>query len=138
MQSAVHGMDNRVVEDALTEKCGAYLGVALLPPSVTDGGLRRLDQVGFGAVRFNFVKHLRQTASIEEILDLARRVADIGWHLQIHMDGARIEAMGPALERSPVPVVIDHIGRIDAGPGLQQAAFQHLLRLLRHEEGVLE
>ena len=31
VQSATHGMDNRVVEDALVAKGGAYLGVALLP-----------------------------------------------------------------------------------------------------------
>jgi 2-pyrone-4,6-dicarboxylate lactonase len=37
VQSAVHGMDNRVLEGALAEKRGAYLGVALLPPSVADG-----------------------------------------------------------------------------------------------------
>jgi len=39
--------------------------------------------------------------------------------------------MGPLLARSPVPVVIDHIGRVDAGQGLDQAPFQHLLRLMQ-------
>jgi 2-pyrone-4,6-dicarboxylate lactonase len=133
VQSAVHGMDNRVVEDALAEKRGAYLGVALLPPSVADDELRRLDRLGFRGVRFNFIKHLHQAASIEQVLGLAPRLADIGWHLQIHMEASLIEAMAPALERSPVPVVIDHIGRVDAGLGLQQAAFQHLLRLLQQD-----
>jgi 2-pyrone-4,6-dicarboxylate lactonase len=121
VQSAVHGTDNRVVEDALTEKRGAYLGVALLPLSVAGSELRRLDHVGLRGVRFNFIKHLHQTASIDQILDLAPRLADIGWHLQIHMEGSMIEAMGSALQRSPIPVVIDHIGRIDAGLGLRQA-----------------
>jgi hypothetical protein len=64
-------------------------------------------------------------------LDLAPRLADISWHLQIHMEGSLIEVMGPALER--VPVVIDHIGRIDAGLGLRQAACQHLLHLPEHD-----
>ena len=82
VQSAAHGIDNRVVEDALTEKRGAHLGVALLPPGVADSELRRLDHVGFRGVHFNFIKHLQQTASIDQILDLAPR-ADIGWLLQI-------------------------------------------------------
>jgi 2-pyrone-4,6-dicarboxylate lactonase len=133
VQSAVHGMDNRVVEDALAARGGAYLGVALLPVSVADAELRRLDQVGFRGVRFNFVKHLHQSASIEQVLDLAFRLADIGWHLQIHVESSLIEAMVVALARSPVPVVIDHMGRVDAELGLQQAAFQHLLRLLQHD-----
>jgi 2-pyrone-4,6-dicarboxylate lactonase len=131
VQSAVHGMDNRAVEDALAEKRGAYLRVAQSPAQIANGELRRLDRVGFRGVRFNFMKHLHQTAPIEQVLELAPRLADIGWPAQIHMEGSLIEAMAPALERSPVPVVIDHIGRVDAALGLQQAAFQHVLRLLQ-------
>src|SRR5258707_15706146 len=36
VQSAVHGTDNRAVEDALAAKKGAYLGVALLPVNIDD------------------------------------------------------------------------------------------------------
>jgi hypothetical protein len=35
-------------------------------------------------------------------------------HLQIHLEGKMIEALASALKRSPVPVVIDHMARIDA------------------------
>jgi 2-pyrone-4,6-dicarboxylate lactonase len=89
--------------------------------------------LGFRGVRFNFMKHLNQAASIEQVLGLTPRLVDIGWHLQIHMEASLIEAMAPALERSPVPVVIDHIGRVDAGLGLRQPAFRHLQRLLQHD-----
>jgi 2-pyrone-4,6-dicarboxylate lactonase len=44
------------------------------------------------------------------------------------MEGSLVETMAPVLKHSPGPVVIDHIGRVDAGLGLQQAAFQHLLQ----------
>jgi 2-pyrone-4,6-dicarboxylate lactonase len=132
VQSAVHGMDNRVVEDALAAKRDIYLGVALLPATVEDAELRCLDRAGFRGVRFNFIKHLPRSASIDQVLDLTSRLADIGWHLQIHMESALIESMAPALERSLVPVVIDHMGRVDAGLGLEQAAFQRLLRLLQN------
>ncbi len=130
VQSAVHGMDNRVVEDALAAKGGAYLGIALLPVGVEGAELRRLDRLGFRGVRFNFMQHLHRAASIEEVMTLAPRLAEIGWHLQIHMEGALIESMAPQLARSPVPVVIDHIGRVDAGAGLEQAPFRRLLRLM--------
>ena len=131
VQSAVHGTDNRVVEDALLAKGGSYLGIALLPVTVADAELRRLDRLGFRGVRFNFMKHLHQAASIEEVIGLGSRLADVGWHLQIHMESTLIEAMTPILKRSPVPVVIDHIGRVDAGLGLEQAPFQSLRRLMR-------
>jgi 2-pyrone-4,6-dicarboxylate lactonase len=130
VQSAVHGMDNRVVEDALAATGGNYVGVALLPPAVEMSELRRLDGLGFRAVRYNFMQHLHQSASIEQVMGLTPRLADVGWHLQIHMDGMLIPEMAPVLARSPVPVVIDHIGRVDAGLGLEQAPFQSLLRLM--------
>ncbi len=133
VQSAVHGMDNRVVEDALAATGGRYLGIALLPPDVADAELRRLDGLGFRGVRFNFMRHLHQTASIEQVMALTTRLAEVGWHLQIHMDGSYIADIAPALVRSPVPVVVDHIGRIDAGQGLEQAPFQALLHLMDND-----
>jgi 2-pyrone-4,6-dicarboxylate lactonase len=131
VQSAVHGMDNRAVEDALAAKNGKYLGVALLAATTDKAELRRLDRAGFRGVRFNFMNHLPESASIEEVVAFARRLAEVGWHLQIHTDSSRLSDMAPVLEGSPVPVVIDHIGRIDARLGLQQAPFQRLLRLMQ-------
>jgi 2-pyrone-4,6-dicarboxylate lactonase len=52
----------------------------------------------------------------------------------VHMEGALLADMGSKLARSPVPVVIDHIGRVDAGLGLDQPAFQALLALMRDEK----
>ena len=130
VQSAVHGMDNRVVEDALATTGSRYVGVALLPPTVEMSELRRLDGLGFRAVRYNFMPHLHQSASIEQVVGLTPRLAEIGWHLQIHLDGSLMADMTPVLARSPVPVVIDHVGRVDAALGLEQASFQALLRLM--------
>ena len=69
----------------------------------------------------------RSTRSIA----FGERLADIGWHLQIHMAAERIGELAPALKRSPVPVVIDHMGRIDASRGLEQEPFRNLLSLMQ-------
>ncbi|RZJ00892.1 MAG: amidohydrolase, partial [Rubrivivax sp.] len=58
VQSAVHGTDNSAAEDAIAHGGGRYLGVALVPLSVTDAELARLAAAGFRGVRFNFMKHL--------------------------------------------------------------------------------
>ena len=131
VQAGCHGFDNSVVADALAAKGGAYVGVALLRPDVKDADLKALDAQGFRGVRFNFMKHLAQSASIDEAIALAPRLADLGWHLQMHMESALIEPMSPALKRSPVPVVIDHMGRVDASLGMDQPEFRALLDLLR-------
>ena len=69
-------------------------------------------------------------APIDEVVAFGKRLADIGWHLQIHMAAELIGELTPALKRSPVPVVIDHMGRVDASKGLDQEPFKNLLRLL--------
>jgi len=71
-------------------------------------------------------------APIEQVMGLAKTLANLGWHLQIHMESSLIGAMTPALERAPVPIVIDHMGRIDASKGLDQPDFADLLSLLRN------
>ena len=75
--------------------------------------------------------HLGKGAPIDDVITFAKRLADIGWHLQIHMAAERIGELAPALERSPVPVVIDHMGRIDASRGLEQEPFRNLLSLMQ-------
>ncbi|CAN0406768.1 unnamed protein product, partial [Phaeothamnion confervicola] len=130
VQSAAHGTDNRAAEDALAAKPGTYLGVALLPVTVTDDELRRLGGLGFRGVRFNFMPHLKPTASIDDVLAFAPRLAAFGWHLQIHMDPSLIGEMAPKLKQSRAPVVIDHVGRIDARLGLEQPAFHNLLAMM--------
>src|SRR5882724_1321946 len=117
VQSTCHGFDNR--------------GVALLPPTVDDAELERLDALGFCGVRFNFMTHLGRGAGIEEAIALSERLAKLGWHLQVHFEGALIDELAPWLERSAVPVVIDHMGRVDASLGLDQPAFRRLLDLMR-------
>ena len=131
VQSTCHGFDNRVVADAIAAKNGDYCGVALLPPTVEDSELKRLDALGFCGVRFNFMTHLGRGAGIEEAIALSKRLAKLGWHLQVHFEASLIEELAPWLKRSAVPVVIDHMGRVDASLGLDQPAFRRLLDLIR-------
>jgi 2-pyrone-4,6-dicarboxylate lactonase len=133
VQSAAHGFDNSASADLIAARKNDYVGVALLPTSVTTGELKKLNGQGFRGVRFNYMKHLGEGAPIDQVMLLAKKLAHIGWHLQIHMDSSLIGEMAPALEKSPVPVVIDHMGRVDASLGLQQPAFSHLVSLLKNK-----
>lgn len=132
VQSTVHGLDNRVVEDAIAAGGGRYLGVALVAFDVSDAELQRLASAGFRGVRFNFMKHLRGGATPEQVLALTPRLAAFGLHLQVHFESALVHSLAPLLVQSAVPVMIDHMGRVDARQGLQGEDFRALCALLRH------
>lgn len=129
VQSACHGFDNSAVEDAIAAGGGNYLGVALAPSDVADGELSRLAGAGFRAVRFNFMRHLAGTP-IEDVLALTPRLAAVGMHLQVHFESSLVHTVGQRLQASAVPVVIDHMGRVDARLGAEHADFQGLQELL--------
>lgn len=133
VQSGCHGFDNAATADAIASRPGRYLGVALLPLDVSDEEIRRHDALGFRGVRFNYMAHLAPGAPPEALPALGARLAEHGWHLQIHMESGLIEPMAPHLAACPCPVVIDHMGRIDASKGLDQAPFMALLRLLENQ-----
>jgi 2-pyrone-4,6-dicarboxylate lactonase len=133
VQAGCHGFDNRAAEDAVASRPGQYRGIALLRPSVPDAELQRLDAAGFRGVRFNYSRHLGAGTLISDVMALAARLVPLGWHLQIHGDPDLVSELGPSLQRAPVPVVIDHIGRIDASLGLEHPYFRSLLALMRHQ-----
>lgn len=130
VQSVVHGFDNRVVEDTIRAGAGRYLGVALVSADVADAELRRLAESGFRAVRFHFMKHIGGGPQIDEVLALTPRLAAAGLHLQVHFDSALVHTVGQRLVESAVPVVIDHMGRVDATLSVGHADVQALMRLL--------
>lgn len=132
VQSAVHGFDNAVTEDAIAHGGGRYLGVALVPLNVNDEELHRLARVGFRGVRFNFMKHLAPAGGIDEIVAFTRRLAPIGLHLQVHFESELIHRLAGPLAQSAVPVVIDHMGRVDASLGIEHADFAALRQLMRN------
>lgn len=129
VQSACHGFDNSAVADAIAAGQGNYLGVALAPVDVSDSELARLAAQGFRAVRFNFMRHLAG-APVEDVLALTPRLAAAGMHLQVHFESSLVHSVGAQLQASAVPVVIDHMGRVDARLGAAHEDFHALLELL--------
>lgn len=132
VQSIVHGNDNTVVEDAIDAGGGNYLGVALADINVSDAELKRLATKGFRALRFHFMKHIAGGYDVNDVLKLTPRMADVGLHLQVHFESELVHTVGKALLKSEVPVVVDHMGRVDATLGENHADFQALMKMLDH------
>lgn len=132
VQSLVHGLDNRVVEDTIAAGGGRYLGVALVRPDVDDAELARLAAAGMRGVRFHFSSQLGSQHTPEQVAQLTPRLAPHGLHLQLHFEPHWLHAIGDLVANAPVPVVIDHMGRVDARLGPGHVDVRALMALLRH------
>jgi hypothetical protein len=106
-----------------------WRGTAILDPSTTRHELEALAREGFVGVRLPFI-------SMKELPDLSSfdyrkflyRLADMDWHVHLHLDGPRIPQVLPHLERSGVKIVIDHIGRPDPVLRERCAGFEAVTR----------
>lgn len=129
VQSIAHGFDNSAAADLIAANAKSYRGVVLVPASTGMKELKRLHGQGFRGVRFHYMGG--RGDAIDDVLKMATRLAEIGWHLQIHTD--RIAELSSALARSPVPVVIDHMGRVDASKGIDHPGFRAVLAFMRNK-----
>ena len=132
VHASCHGSDMRVTLDAIARSGGAVRGVAVADPGVTDADLAALDAGGIRGVRFNFVKHLGGMPDMAFFDRVLAQVEPLGWHVVLHLDAEDVVELAPRIARIRVPFVIDHMGRVKAKNGLDQAPFRRLLELMRN------
>jgi 2-pyrone-4,6-dicarboxylate lactonase len=131
VHASCHGTEMDVTLDAIASSEGRYRGVACVEDRVTDRELERLHAGGIRGIRFNFVKHLGGVPDLGVFYRLLARIKPLGWHVVLHFDADDIVSQRELLGRIDVPFIIDHMGRVKAADGLEQAPFQSLLALYR-------
>ena len=132
VQPSVYGTDNSAIEEALAQSDIALRAVAVVAPDIADRELERLHELGFRGIRINTASWT-QGLRLSDARRLAERIRHMGWHLQFYANFREQPEVEEILASLPVPVVIDHFGRIRASEGLDAPAFQAVLRLLRRD-----
>ncbi|MBR0666155.1 amidohydrolase family protein [Roseomonas hellenica] len=132
VHASCHGSDMRVTLDGIARSGGRMRGVAVVDPGVTDTELAALDAGGIRGVRFNFVKHLGGMPDMMCFERVLAQVEPLGWHVVLHLDAEDVVELAPRIARIRIPFVIDHMGRVQAKKGLEQAPFRQLLELMRN------
>ena len=134
VNATLHGFDNRVVTDAIAQSDGKYRGVANINNSMSDAELLSLDKAGIRGCRFAFLKRLGGVGDMNAFKRLVDRAAGIGWHVDVYLEPGTIREFTPILNALPTTYVIDHMGTIGAGKGLDDPEFKALLTLQKNDE----
>lgn len=134
VQASCHGTDNAAMLDALRAGGGAYRGVANVSADIAPAALEELHEAGVRGVRFNFVKRLKASQPIADRRAIIEKIAPLGWHVVIYMEPDDLPGIRDFLAEIPLPVVIDHMGRLPVEDGVGSAAFGRLAALLENEK----
>ena len=132
---STYGTDNACTLEALDQLGERARGVAVVDAAVDGAELARLAARRVCGLRVNFVSPQSWGTTtplmLTTLADRVARHADCGgWHIQVFAHPEQIVALEPVLKALPVPLVIDHLGRIDPAEGPSAAAFGALRRLL--------
>ena len=131
VQAKPYGTDNRCLVDALSQLGVAGRGVAVVAPDISDASLDALHQAGVRGVRFSLWNPADAVASVDDMLRLAPRLAEFGWHLQLHMMADQIEAWRELLVGLTCPIVFDHMGRLPLSAPTRHRAFSIICDLAK-------
>ena len=128
VQPSVYGLDNRLLVQTLSSAGPAARGVAVIDDSVNDEVLHELSAQGVVGTRFNLVQ--RGATHIGMLDAVARRIQAFGWHVQLHLLPDDLLAHQDLIANLPVPVVLDHWGRVASEPSQQLRVARCVERLL--------
>jgi D-galactarolactone isomerase len=130
VQPRAYAIDNRVTLDALAQLGADARGVAVVHPTISDAELKQFDAAGVRGIRFSLGEPATSVVRIDMIEPLAKRIAGLGWHVQLHAPGDLIAEQADLLRRLPTTLVIDHLGRLPPETGLAHPAYKVIRGLL--------
>ncbi len=128
VQPSLYSTDNRCTLDAIRHFGPSRArGVAVTKKDITPRELQELHNAGIRGLRFYLIV---DDFIMGDAAEMARRIAPLGWHLQVQDRGNWLPDAMPILEKLPVDIVIDHVGRTPPENGINDPGFQALLRFM--------
>jgi 2-pyrone-4,6-dicarboxylate lactonase len=133
VQPSAYGRDNTAMLDALTREPKRLRGVGVGGSELTPALIRQWHANGVRALRANEFRrdgkpYYQNGVGLKDVEPHLPLMADLGWHLQLWIDTRDLPGLASALARVPVPVVVDHMGRLEYHHGVNNPGFQALLR----------
>jgi 2-pyrone-4,6-dicarboxylate lactonase len=136
VQATCHGADNSAMLDACRASAGKARGVATVRRSVSARELEAMHAAGVRGVRFNFVKRLVDFTPRDELMDIAARIAPLGWHVVVYFEAVDLPELWDFFAALPTTVVVDHMGRPDVGLPSDGPQFEGFVAFMREHANV--
>jgi D-galactarolactone isomerase len=128
VQPSLYSTDNRCTLDAIRHLgLSRARGVAVTKKDIRREELQRMHDAGIRGLRFYL---LVDDFVLGDAPDMAKRIAPLGWHLQVQARGDWLPEAIPLLKKLPVDTVIDHLGRTPPENGVNDPGFKALLRFM--------
>lgn len=128
VQPSFLGTDNSHLLEALRAAPARLRGVAVVDTAIDEAALRALAAAGVVGIRLNLIGLAVPDLRTQPWQSLLARVNALGWHVEIHLQAARLADIMPALLQAGCRVVVDHFGRPDPALGVADPGFGYLLR----------
>lgn len=128
VQPSFLGTDNSHLVQALRAAPARLRGVAVVDTAIDDAALQALAAAGVVGIRLNLIGPALPDLRTPPWQQLLARVNALGWHVEIHVQAARLADIMPALLQAGCRVVVDHFGRPDPALGVADPGFHYLLR----------
>lgn len=133
VQAACYGPDHSVLRAALDAGEGAYRGIAVISPDISDAELATMAACGVKGIRIGLMSHLGNSFDAGKVKALVERIRPYGWHALVHGEPENVIAAVDATGHYGVKLVIDHMARLAVdGPDLA-ARLDDVCALLRDE-----
>ena len=136
VQATCHGADNSAMIDACKASGGKARGVATVQRTISDEKLQAMHEAGVRGVRFNFVKRLVDLTPKDDLIDIAARIASLGWHIVIYFEAQDLAELRDFFTALPTKVVVDHMGRPDVSKPVEGPEFDQFIRFMSENDNI--
>jgi 2-pyrone-4,6-dicarboxylate lactonase len=136
VQATCHGSDNQAMMDACIAAEGRARGIATVRRDIDGDSLKQMHAAGVRGVRFNFIKRLVDFTPRDELMEIAERIAPLGWHVVVYFESADLPELEDFFAGLPTLVVVDHMGRPDVSQPVDGPEFRRFLDFMASHPNV--
>lgn len=129
VQPSIFGTDNRCTLDSSERLGDASRAVVAIEGDIAEEEVAAMHARGARGVRIN--PAVRGGLPLAQFAPVAERIKPYGWHIQFFIDARTLPDLADTISRLDIPVVFDHMARIQEDSGIEEEGFRLLLDLMR-------